>query len=152
MTKKQREVVYERMLPAFDFGEGWVSATEIDFYGLSKALTIGASRALRAIDAEVNEEIIVDGNVNYLPKKYKNTSSEVRGEYWLPTIAAASVYAKVKRDWYMEKIALKYPAYYFEQNVGYGTKLHAHALKSYGAIERLHRFSFAPIANLKAKK
>ncbi len=148
MTKRQRESMFEELLHAFDFGEGWVTPREIDSNGLAKALKIGAARALKKIEVHIEEEIAIDGNINYLPRKYKDIESIVRGDNYIPTISAASIYGKVIRDSYMTKLNTKYPAYYFNQNYGYGTKLHQHAIKSYGAIKNIHRFSYSPIMNI----
>ena len=56
-------------------------------------------------------------------------------------IACASIIAKVYRDRMMEEYAVNYPNYDFENNVGYGTKKHIEAIKSYG-ITPIHRLSF----------
>ena len=41
----------------------------------------------------------------------------------------------------MEQMALEYPQYDFEHNMGYGTAKHIAALKEYGATP-IHRKSF----------
>ncbi|WDC85869.1 hypothetical protein PL321_16970 [Caloramator sp. mosi_1] len=43
--------------------------------------------------------------------------------------------AKVERDEFMDKIALKYPFYSFEKNKGYGTKEHIEAIKSMDLVK-----------------
>ena len=45
----------------------------------------------------------------------------------------------------INEIALKYPEYGFEEHKGYGTKKHMDALKKYGPIKGLHRFSYKPV-------
>jgi len=129
-----------------NFGEGWVSATEIDKHGLAKALRLGVARALRKLDAQINEEIILDGKVNYLPAKFKSGKCLVDADNLVPIVSAASIYAKVTRDSFMAKLAAKHPAYNFEQHVGYGTKAHIEAISRYGLIKYVHRLSYAPIA------
>jgi ribonuclease HII len=130
------------------FGEGWAKPSEIDKLGLSRALSLGAARALRMLQVRVDEELMLDGNFNYLPKKFKNSSTLVNADNLVPIVSAASIYAKVTRDKYMYDLAKKYPAYNFEAHVGYGTKAHMLAIKSSGAIKYVHRFSFTPIADL----
>ena len=66
----------------------------------------------------------------------------------VPIVSAASIYAKVTRDKYMQGIGLKHVGYGFEKHVGYGTKAHRQALKNFGIIDGIHRRSFKPIAGL----
>ena len=49
------------------------------------------------------------------------------------------------RDRQMIALDKQYPEYGFAQHKGYGTKAHLEALKTHGAIEQQHRFSFAPV-------
>jgi ribonuclease HII len=131
-----------------DFGEGWVKASEIDSLGLAKALRVGVGRALKSLAAELDEDVIIDGKVNYLPKKFINGRALIDADNLIPVVSAASIYAKVSRDKYMAELAQKYPLYKFEDHVGYGTKAHLLALKSHGALKGIHRFSYQPIARL----
>ncbi len=61
------------------------------------------------------------------------------------SIAAAAIIAKHYRDRKMEALGKKYPAYGFENHVGYGTKKHREAILSEGPIPKVHRYSFKPI-------
>lgn len=148
LSRKQREEILDLLSICCEFGEGWVRAAEIDEHGLAAALRLGVSRALRKLGAEVNEEIIMDGKINYLPKKFIKGKVLVSADNLVPIVSAASVYAKVARDKYMSELAKKHPQYYFEKHVGYGTKAHIDALNLYGAIKSVHRFSYAPIFSL----
>ncbi|MCR5303884.1 MAG: ribonuclease HII [Lachnospiraceae bacterium] len=65
----------------------------------------------------------------------------VKGDMNSISIAAASIVAKVTRDDYMKKMALKYPEYGFDRNMGYGTAEHIAAIKKYGPCP-IHRKSF----------
>ena len=64
-----------------------------------------------------------------------------------PSIAAASIVAKVARDMFMIKLSKKYPKYKWNKNFGYGTKDHIHGLKKYG-ITKHHRKKFKPVHNI----
>jgi len=148
LSKNQREEILNLLSICCSFGEGWVKPTEIDSFGLANAVRLGVKRALSNLGAAVNEEIIMDGKVNYLPKKFKLGTCLVDADNLVPIVSAASIYAKVTRDEYMAKLASKHPNYYFEKHVGYGTKAHMLALRSHGALKYVHRWSYLPVANL----
>ena len=44
-----------------------------------------------------------------------------------------------------EEYAKKYPEYDFKNNKGYGTKDHIEALRKYGPVKGLHRFTYKPV-------
>ena len=67
------------------------------------------------------------------------------GESISPSIAAASIVAKVIRDRMMDRLDESFPAYNFKQHKGYGTPQHIAALKQYGPC-LIHRTTF--ITNL----
>ncbi|MBE7076757.1 MAG: ribonuclease HII [Clostridiales bacterium] len=71
----------------------------------------------------------------------ENEMAIIKGDATSYAIACASIVAKVYRDKMMEDYAKLYPNYDFENNVGYGTKKHVEALKTYG-ITPIHRLSF----------
>ena len=56
----------------------------------------------------------------------------VKGDSISPSIAAASILAKVSRDRFMLEMAERYPQYGFERHKGYGTRLHYEMLRRYG--------------------
>jgi ribonuclease HII len=148
LSTQQREKILDLLSICCQFGEGWVKCSEIDKYGLSKALTLGGRRALENLHVEPDEEIVLDGKFNYLPKKYERSKAVIKADNNIAIVSAASIYAKVTRDRYMRELAKKYPGYSFENHVGYGTKAHMLALKELGALKYVHRFSFGPVAIL----
>ena len=144
LIKKRREQLVPAINASCQLGEGWVEPTEIDQLGLTGAMRLGVDRALKAIDAKVGEEIIMDGHINYCASGFTNVRCEIGADATYSLVSAASIYAKVQRDAYMTKISAKYPGYSFESHVGYGTKKHLEALKSLGICE-LHRRSYKPV-------
>lgn len=122
-------------------GLGWVSASEVDDLGLTKATTLACKRAI--VGMPQNAEIIIDGKINYLPE-YKNCGTQINGDATVPAISAASIIAKVARDLYMAELELVYPGYNFSAHVGYGTERHIQAIKQNG-LTPLHRLSYKPI-------
>jgi ribonuclease HII len=147
LTRKQRENFLEDIKISCEIGEGWVQPEEIDQFGLAGAMRLGVSRALIALNVEFEDEIIMDGTVNYCSTEYSNVSTVIKADQHHPIVSAASIYAKVMRDEHMARIARFYPYYGFEQHVGYGTALHQQALKVHG-VSALHRRSFKPIKAL----
>lgn len=144
LTKNARQKFHDLIIESCDLGEGWVEPHEIDTHGLAQAMRIGVSRALISLGAELHEEIIMDGPVNYCPSEYKAVKTVIKADILHPIVSAASIYAKVLRDGHMVRAAQFYPFYGFEKHVGYGTALHLSLLKIHGP-SRLHRRSYKPV-------
>ncbi len=143
-TKVQRLGLLPEIVKHYEFGEGWVSSLEIDNLGLSNAMRLGVRRALCELDASYQEEIIIDGNINYCQQKYLRARCLIKADNLVNEVSVASIYAKVLRDRYMAKLSPSYQKYGFRTNVGYGTALHRLAIARYGVTD-IHRRSFAPI-------
>lgn len=135
----------ERLSNCCDFGEGWVSPVEIDRWGLAEAMRLGVARALKSLGASPHDKIIMDGSVNYLPKIFRNFQCLIGADALVPLVSAASIYAKVRRDRFMIKLAKKYVSYGFENHVGYYTPQHKLALQRFGPLATIHRQSFQPL-------
>lgn len=145
MTRRQRQSIFELLTSNFEFGEGWVTPLEIDNNGLARAIRLGVARALRGVGAKMNDNIIIDGPINYLPKRFINYKCLVGADSLVPLVSAASIYAKVKRDRFMIDLAKKHAGFGFEEHVGYYTAQHRLALKKHGPIKSIHRMSFRPL-------
>jgi ribonuclease HII len=65
----------------------------------------------------------------------------IEGDKRSVSIAAASIVAKVYRDFLMESYDAQYPVYGFKHHRGYATEEHQAALKMYGPSP-IHRMSF----------
>ena len=145
LTRMQREILLPHIIKLCDFGEGWVSAVEIDKLGLAESMRLGVGRALKAVKAKNNEEMVLDGAINYVSGEYRRAKTMIKADEVAPEVSAASIYAKVTRDLYMIELAKSYPDFQFETNVGYGTPEHKAALWEHGPIIGVHRFSFKPV-------
>lgn len=142
LTKAKREQLSEFIKRYCNYGIGWVSAKEVDDIGLTAATQKAMSQALSEIDEDY-DEIVIDGNFNYLAGQL-NVRVLPKADSLVPAVSAASIIAKTARDQYMYDIASRYPAYQFEKHVGYGTALHYEMIKLHGPCE-LHRLSYKPL-------
>lgn len=88
------------------------------------------------------QHIIVDGN-RFKPFRDIPYTTIVKGDGKYMSIAAASVLAKTHRDAIMRRLAIQYPGYGWEQNMGYPTASHIAALRKLGLTSH-HRRTFAP--------
>jgi len=147
LTRGARERIFIKLVKRFSFGEGWVSAAEIDEVGLANGLRLGVGRALEQLGVLINEEVIMDGPINYVPEKFKTVRCVIDADVTIPLVSAASIYAKVSRDRFMRKLSKIYPGYGFENHVGYSTAAHRQALLEHGSIETIHRMSFSTLAD-----
>lgn len=147
LSKKQREKLLVEITKSCTLGEGWVFPAEIDEIGLSGAMKLGVARALAALKATYDEEIIMDGNINYCDVVFTKAKAVIKADNLHPIVSAASIYAKVLRDNEMAEQARIYQGYGFESHVGYGTKSHLQAMQKLGICD-LHRKSYKPVYTL----
>lgn len=140
LSAKRREILNVEILQKADIGYGWVLSSEIDEFGLARALKLAARRAIIDISPMANEQIIIDGSINLLPD-LPQVETIIKADMTITAVMAASIVAKVARDAYMHDLAEQYPDYGFENHVGYGTAMHADAIKKYGLCLQ-HRHSF----------
>jgi len=139
LPKTRATIAKKIQTKAIGFGLGWVSNQEIDEFGLSWSLQEAYVRALEDMALEVSQ-IILDGSVNYL-KEFNICQTLIKADQSVSCVAAASIIAKVARDEYMRSLHEQYPQYYYQTNVGYGTRAHREAIKTNG-LSALHRKSF----------
>ncbi|HUP26045.1 MAG TPA: ribonuclease HII [Candidatus Limnocylindrales bacterium] len=145
LSKKLRSALAGQIKTTAYYGIGWVSAAAVDGYGLTEAVRKAMEQALGQIRVPY-DEIIIDGNYNYLRTSLKSRTL-VKADTLIPAVSAASILAKVARDQYMSDQAKLFPGYGFESHVGYGTALHLAALRKLGICE-LHRCSYKPVQAL----
>lgn len=142
LTEKQRDrlrPVIER--EALAWAVVMVEPEEIDRINILNASITGMQRALDALGV-MPEHVIVDGN-RFRPWRDVPYDTVVKGDATYMSIAAASVLAKTHRDELMRRLALEYPGYGWDHNMGYPTKEHLQALFTLG-LTPCHRKSYAP--------
>ena len=145
LSRKKREGLFERLTDG-EIGRwavGEASLQEIEEHNILVASQIAMARALKGL-GDVTGVILVDG----LPAKHlgKEHVAVVGGDGICPSIAAASVVAKVSRDRTLLRFGQLYPVYGFAKNCGYGTAEHLQALRLHGPSP-LHRRSFLPLGS-----
>jgi ribonuclease HII len=122
-----------------------VSHTVIDKVNILQASLIAMRKSVEACKMQP-DFVLIDGNMK-IPMLNIKQQAIVSGDAKVFCIAAASIIAKVSRDFLMCEEDKKYPQYEFAKHKGYGTKLHLEKLKSHGPCS-IHRRSFAPVKDL----
>jgi ribonuclease HII len=131
---------------------GMASAQEIDEQGIIAALSLSATRAIKALPADVRSAIaaapetaqaILDGSHNWLGGALGPVASMVqtKADRDCVSVSAASVVAKVARDRLIVELAGAHPElepYGLAGNKGYSSAAHIAALQELGPSEH-HR-------------
>ena len=143
LSAKKREMLFGIIKEkALAVEIGIVDNITIDKINILQASFLAMRRAINKLKIEP-DYILVDGNFK-IPKLDKPQEAIIGGDGKVWAIAAASIIAKVSRDWIMSEIDKQYPEYEFAKHKGYGTKLHIEKIEKYGPCP-IHRMSFAPI-------
>lgn len=146
LSEKKREELFEIIKKdAVAYGVGVVSAEEIDKINIYEATKKAMKEAINNLKVKF-DLILTDA----MPLKGFDVEVVpiIKGDAKALPIAAASIIAKVTRDHMMNDLAKKYPEYHFEEHKGYGTSKHLEALKKFGPIKGVHRFSYKPVAKV----
>ncbi|MFI3207450.1 MAG: ribonuclease HII [Clostridia bacterium] len=137
LTEKKREKLFDIIKKeAIAYHIEKVDAEVIDEINILQATFLAMKVACEGIDCDY---ALVDGN--RMPKLEIDGETIVKGDSKSPSIAAASILAKVSRDREMLAYSEVYPEYNFEKHKGYGTKLHYQKLDEFGASP-IHRKTF----------
>ena len=115
---------------------------EIDRLNIRRATVLAMRRALARLPLEP-EYVLVDGTP--LPELECAHEAIVGGDALCQSVAAAAVIAKCARDRLMTRLAVRYPVFGWEHNMGYATRHHLTTLAVAGPTPH-HRRSFAPLA------
>lgn len=139
LSEKRREALFDIIQKeAVSFSVAWATPREIDELNILGATMLAMHRAIEELDIPADFALI-DGNTARgfsIPVK-----TIVKGDAKSPSIAAASILAKVTRDRQCLELDMKYPEYGFKKHKGYPTKDHMNKLREIGPCEE-HRKSF----------
>ena len=146
LTPKKRKFLLPKIIAlSSDYSLGQSSVREIDQLGIRYATELSMIRAIKKLKDHPSE-LMIDGPLSLRLWKGRQRNI-ISGDSKFTSIAAASILAKVKRDFLMERLEDKYSGYFIFKNKGYGTKEHFSSLKANG-ISNLHRKSFLTKLNL----
>ena len=139
LTEKKREALFEVVQErALAYSIALVDHKTIDEINILEATFLAMRQAAEGLQIPA-DYALVDGNRS----KGLSIPHEcvVGGDAKSPSIAAASILAKVTRDRLMLDYAAQYPEYLFEKHKGYGTKAHYEAILAHGPSP-IHRMTF----------
>ena len=146
LTKSNREILSRYIKKNSIWAVGKASVKEIEKINILQASLLAMKRAIRKLKKKP-AIVLIDGNKLPEIKNYK-ISYVIRGDQKIPSIAAASIIAKVSRDKMITNLGKKFKGYYLDKNYGYGTKQHLKSIKKLG-ITSQHRKTFSPINKMK---
>ena len=133
---KLRKTIIKKALA---YGVGVASPGEIDDINILNASYLAMHRAIDQLQVRP-ELLLIDGN------RYKSHNEIpyeciIKGDGKFLSIAAASILAKTYRDELMRQLAIEFPDYGWETNVGYPTQKHRDGIRANGVTPH-HRMSF----------
>lgn len=143
LSKTKRELLDKVIREnALCYAISYVDAPRIDKINIKQAAQEAMIQAINSLKKKpdcilVDAEPIKVNGIEIVPI--------IKGDAKSTSIAAASIIAKVYRDKILDDLDKSYPQYGFKTNKGYGTIVHINALKKYGPIRSVHRFSYKPV-------
>ncbi len=144
LTEKKREALFDIILEkAICCSVAQAGVEEINQLNILEATLLAMRRAIEGLSVRPDFALI-DGNVNRdfpLPSR-----AVIHGDALSPSIAAASILAKVTRDRMCVELDAMYPMYGIAKNKGYGSKQHMDALRQFGPTP-IHRTKFIRFLN-----
>ena len=139
LTEKKREKLFDVITEnALSYCIASASPEEIDQYNILEASLLAMRRAIAGLTPQP-DLVLVDGCINRgftVPAR-----AIVSGDALSPSIAAASILAKVTRDRMCIDMDAEYPQYGFAKHKGYPTPAHKLAVYEFGPCP-YHRRSF----------
>ena len=139
LTAKKRDILFDVIKQeAIAYSIALATVEEINEYNILEATLLAMRRAIAGLTVPA-DYALVDGNVfRDFPVDGR---AVIGGDATSPSIAAASILAKVTRDRICLELDAQYPGYGIAANKGYGTRAHLQALRSLGSTP-IHRKQF----------
>ena len=140
LTEKKREKLFDVICEsaiAFSIEQG--SVDEINNTNILEATMNAMRRAINNLSVKA-DFALVDGNV---VRDFPISARPViHGDAISPSIAAASILAKVTRDRLCLEMDKQFPQYNIAKHKGYGTREHMELLRLHGAEPTIYRQKF----------
>lgn len=139
LSEKKREALFDVITEkAISFSIAQATVEEINELNILEATLLAMRRAIAGLSIPADFALI-DGNIfRDFPVDGRPV---IHGDAISPSIAAASILAKVTRDRMCLDLDREYPVYGIAKNKGYGSKAHMDALRTYGPAP-IHRTKF----------
>ena len=149
LSEKKREELYELICEkAVAWATGACTPIEIDEINILNASMLAMRRAIAALGIKV-DAALVDGNCT---RSFEIPAfAVVKGDSKSPSIAAASILAKVTRDRMCVELDREYPEYNIAKHKGYPTAEHMELVRKYGPCPE-HRRTFLKFLNDEERK
>ena len=139
LSEKKRDRLFDVITAqAVAYAVASVDERVIDEINILQATFLAMRNAVEALPVPADYAII-DGN--RMPPLAIPGEPLIKGDALSPSVAAASILAKVSRDRFLMELDARYPEYQFAKHKGYGTKLHYEMLAQYGPSP-CHRRTF----------
>ena len=144
LTEKRREKLFDIICEkAIAYSVTYATVEQINQTNILAATFDAMHRAVDTLSVTADHALI-DGNI---AKGFSiPATAVVHGDAISPSIAAASILAKVTRDRICIELDAEYPMYGIAKHKGYGTKDHMEALRKYGPAP-IHRTKFIRFLN-----
>ena len=142
LSAKRRLKLYKELkITGADIGIGMVTPREIERFNVHFSSLVAMKRALLRL-SRTPKQVLVDGI--FYPDFNGPIIAIPKGDETIQPISAASIVAKVFRDYLMIRLDRRFPLYGLCDHKGYPTLKHKQALKKHGVL-KIHRKSFGPV-------
>ncbi|MFZ1361509.1 MAG: ribonuclease HII [Candidatus Nanopelagicales bacterium] len=140
LTESRREELFIQITEqSLSWAVVSISAAEVDARGIQRANLTALRQSVACLDVQPDYALFDGYSVPGAPMP---SLGVWKGDQVSPTVAAASILAKVTRDRHMVEAETSHPGYGFAKHKGYLTADHRAAIEKLGVCE-IHRSSFA---------
>jgi ribonuclease HII len=145
LTAARRDALGQELRGVAEVSVAHATVAEIDELNILRASHLAMVRAIEGLPSPP-DYLLIDGNL--VPAGLTIPAEAiVGGDARSVSISAASIMAKICRDYVMWDLAQQYHGYGWDKNAGYPTKAHKIGLQNLG-ITPHHRRSFKPVHNI----